>query len=447
MPAVGWTRGWIRSRDFWVFAVFLGIRLVFAIPALMHPDISISLNADCAQYLKLAENLVHHGSFCMSWFPGCLPDGLRTPVYPLFLALFYTIPGNTNFLVVMFQALIWALVGFWVYRKLGSGLPGLVASGLILLSPLSVKYQSGLMTENTAVGLVILSLMALERGQRENKTYCSAVSGLLMGLAALTRPGLVVLGPLLGLFVGKGFIKKYASFLALWAVLPGAWVLRNALVFGFPFLSSVIYVNNIYYHAPRVIALEQGINVDSARILMGSEINSKYGYDHDITLEPKKLARANALALDVLRRHPKQLTYLWTRGTGLCLAPPHPSSVAAALGSSDGARQIKKLNRALLGDGPKLSEIISRPQNLIILIWSLLHLFLLYGLALAGIIGFRHLEPAEKQWVLLGMVLSSALLLTPGTVGSPRFRLVAEPLLALVAGYGAAWLLSRRSKK
>jgi hypothetical protein len=71
---------------------------------------------------------------------------------------------------------------------------------------------------------------------------------------------------------------------------------------------------------------------------------------------------------------------------------------------------------------------------------------ILIGLAAIGILKFRSSDAPERLIFSSAMATVLILLLIPGAAGQARFRVPAEPYLALLAGYG--WLaLSYRLRR
>jgi hypothetical protein len=68
--------------------------------------------------------------------------------------------------------------------------------------------------------------------------------------------------------------------------------------------------------------------------------------------------------------------------------------------------------------------------ELLLLVFILLHTIALYGLAVAGAVRLRR----ERVLLVLCLVTIVVLVFMAGLLGSPRFRLPAEPFLAMLAG-------------
>jgi hypothetical protein len=80
----------------------------------------------------------------------------------------------------------------------------------------------------------------------------------------------------------------------------------------------------------------------------------------------------------------------------------------------------------------------------LIMIVSILHSILLLGFAYVGFIRRRSLSKFAEWIVLFCAVTVLGLVLVTGAAGQARFRVPAEPFLAVLAGFGFMDILGRR---
>lgn len=243
------------------------VRFTLLAIALARSGTDAVLQADTNSYLIPGRNLLFHGRF----FADGVPDVLRTPGYPLFLALtsFAGLPAAAvaNVLVSVFSViLVW---------KLGQTVTGnariaLGAAWIFAFEPLSVASSASLMSETLFLALFLLSLERLAEFLRSRRLRVLAVSGLWLTAATFVRPvtyylpvavavGLfVVLHSTRGLlprkdvpFPGVAGLKWKAPALFLICTLPwlAAWQIRNKAVSGYSGFSSVSDVNLYFFVA------------------------------------------------------------------------------------------------------------------------------------------------------------------------------------------------------
>ncbi|MBA7580712.1 hypothetical protein ES708_22606 [subsurface metagenome] len=74
------------------------------------------IQADSHEYLNIAENLIKNAAFSQSIDDPLIPDGRRTPVYPLFIALFRL--AGFNLAAIIFIQLILSVFNCFLAFKI-----------------------------------------------------------------------------------------------------------------------------------------------------------------------------------------------------------------------------------------------------------------------------------------------------------------------------------------
>jgi 4-amino-4-deoxy-L-arabinose transferase-like glycosyltransferase len=194
-------------------------------------------------YRHLGEALARTGRFTRyPDAPTYVPEVLRTPGYPAFVATMYRLFGVSQLAVAIPQAVVFGLLTFIVYllvRRLSSERAAVMSALAVALYAPIPYYGALVLTEfwTTFVLTVAISLVirALQRGR-----LCDyLLAGLMLGFTALCRPIFALL-PIVVTAVGAATAFR-GSFrlIARWAVLLGA-----ATATGFPWL---LY-NYHYFH-------------------------------------------------------------------------------------------------------------------------------------------------------------------------------------------------------
>lgn len=133
----------------------------------------------------------------------------RAPLYPLTLGCVYSLFGSSllvgNLLSFLFTIASIYLIHLIVYRKVGR-IPAMVAAALWALNGVTVFYGSVLLITPMYIFLLLMAYFFLDRPTP------SSFGWLFLGLAAVTRPGIVLLFPFL-LFLYKKIWKKSWLFL------------------------------------------------------------------------------------------------------------------------------------------------------------------------------------------------------------------------------------------
>lgn len=216
-----------------VMAIALIARLVFLIGAL---GFDAPARGDEINYQDRAVYLAQGKGFVTSRGE---PTAARPPVFPLVLAGLYRVLGVSVAIGRAFQVLVGvAGVGlvFLVARRLFAPRVAMLAAALAAVNPYLVFASSYILTESLYTLLVLVIALAVDKGAAKNFTGWreTVISGLLVGVASLTRPNAILLVcavvPLV-LTAGRanlwGRIRKSVVLMlaVMLAILP--WALRN----------------------------------------------------------------------------------------------------------------------------------------------------------------------------------------------------------------------------
>ncbi|MFH1573120.1 MAG: glycosyltransferase family 39 protein, partial [Acidobacteriota bacterium] len=250
-----------------VLLAALALRLAFfALVLILNPD--GFFETDSRGYWQIAQNLVERGTFSASVSPPLVPDHTRTPVYPLFLAALRSI-GLSAALIVVVQivlSLFAVLFAMQITERLfGNGTPPAWAGLLLAIDVPSISIASSLLTETLFTALFLLgALLAVEYFLRRRPLQL-VLGAVVLGLAVLCRP-VAVFFPAVLLVVHlavsrarwRSRIGAAALYLAVFLLTLSPWVVRNYLIFGRPFLSTIGDVNMLEYRAAAVYAEKHG---------------------------------------------------------------------------------------------------------------------------------------------------------------------------------------------
>ena len=216
-----------------VFLVALALRLF---PVLLTVDLGIALD-DMFQYDALAESIRLGQGF--TWYGG-IPTAARAPLYPLFLALIYTLFGHSFAAARIAQALagsLLPLVTYIVGERLFDERAGLVASWVVAVYPMFLLFPLGLATENLFFLLVPLVVFSLMKAVETSRRSYYVLSGVIMGLTILTRSvisGLLLLIlPWLWYYTARKreAIKNWVLILLPVMAFTLPWAIRNTLLY------------------------------------------------------------------------------------------------------------------------------------------------------------------------------------------------------------------------
>jgi len=256
-----------RSFAFRIFIVALLLRLI---PVIAARGLGIGLD-DMFQYDMLARSISSGNGF--RWYAQQdlnqldsfvhfdlssvkeydpirgIPTSFRAPLYPTFLAIVYFFSGtgfSRFFAARLAQAILLgaplAPLTYFVSKKLfpplllgeGRGVrserSARIAAWIVACYPMLLVYPLGLGTENPFFLLLLTSFLFLLLSIKEPSTFHFLLSGLLLGLTALTRS--VILPFVLAAFCLLFFLhrKQTLLFVLSFLLVITPWIVRNSLL-------------------------------------------------------------------------------------------------------------------------------------------------------------------------------------------------------------------------
>jgi len=240
---------------------------------------------DAVAYWRIGEGLVRAGTFLAGD-----PDGFRTPMYPTFLAFWQWVGGDWALQGAVAAQNLLGLSAALAIAKVAAAVSGSRKSGVLAyaLSALClgrIQYDQVLMAESLFVFLLAAHLLLLWRAVEGRSWRRSCVAGLVAGVAALTRPAGVLLAPVEAVVLlaaapragRRGGFLVAAGLLVGLSLPVGAWVARNAAVFGSPALFRPLGITG-WEHTFRKKG--GGLDVPSPALeLLGPEGNPRSGWE------------------------------------------------------------------------------------------------------------------------------------------------------------------------
>jgi 4-amino-4-deoxy-L-arabinose transferase-like glycosyltransferase len=201
--------------------------------------------ADGVEFNAIAANLVQHGEYAIDPHQ---PTSFRAPGLPFALAGIYALVGANNFVAAhLLLCLIGALLPIAVYllaREITGAAVALVAAALAALYPNLAYYAIHFSSEPLYTLLLVTALwLFLKALKQQGAGHASlryfGLSGILLGLAALTRPQgfhlaltLAMAGVWLGRREWKAALCGQLIFLMMLMLPILPWAARNYCVHG-----------------------------------------------------------------------------------------------------------------------------------------------------------------------------------------------------------------------
>ena len=246
-------------------------------------------------------------------------ETIRTPVYPMLLALF----GARTLPVIILQHLLNVALALGIYvfiiRRHESRLMAMTAALLFAVDVPTIHYANKLLTEAPFTALLYgVFVLALQKPR-------PIVLALLSGVMVLLRPIAILFFVGLAVFFAVRRLpwRQVIAFVAVALILPLAWAVRNQVRTGVFTVSSIGGINMIECRAGGALAIE---DEGDFRKDMADEGNALIEEADDEIQQKLHIADAQELpdgvrskyytryALRVIRQHPLSFVQLTVRG-------------------------------------------------------------------------------------------------------------------------------------
>lgn len=365
---------------------------------------------DPLEYATLARNLYEHGHYGVNrcdfpnfpnW-PGENPSRMRQPLYPLYLVVFYWLPGQNLRLLQISQVFlnlgtlccVFAVAKRIFRGRLWTGAP--VALGLYF----PLWFTSALMlSESLFIFLLALAMLLFARSFDSEKraAWFVAGSGGLLGLAFLARPvGVVVCIGAAVLLVLCRKAREGILFglimLGAWGIVTLPWAFRNYVAMGEPTPFASESGSNFF------MAVCEGESRECEPLW--SAVAQRLGYPRsdpaDRALRQLALTRIRAHLASYLAKGPQRVAHMWRYFPG------------------------------------SFATVISARRPLFVGL-NIIH----FGILITAVLGLTTVEPKWRALLLLPAV-SLSLPIFGVSAGSSRYILPAMPYLLLLSFQGAA---------
>jgi 4-amino-4-deoxy-L-arabinose transferase-like glycosyltransferase len=409
---------------------------------------------DSGSYLGPARALLAHGKFSQSPAAPDMPELVRTPVYPAFIAAveFFSGPNPQAIAVTQVVLSLFTLAAAFFMARAIWGSPAASFGVVLLALDLSgFLFSQQLLSESLFTLLLTLAALFGTRLLLQGRGVGSAFGlGLFLGLATLTRPVSYYLLPVLALFVLFALWRARRSFiialglvvvmLVPMVITVGGWQYRNYRVAGVSGLSNIVGENLLKYWAAEVVAMRDGIT----RLEAENKLLDELGRPQEKGLPPDEVMRIyKEKSLQVMKSHPGLVIKGMVRGALTMLLVPLVPDVMSYLGQKPDSGPIGDILRLPWRDwagkwlGHRPWELAAHLGALIYLIFIYLGALFSLGLILRG--GGQAWAQA-LLWLIIIYIIGIAL--GPSAYG--RLRAPVMPLLCMAAGAGWSWLSGRK---
>lgn len=393
---------WLESRPRAAIALTLSLAAASRAQAIARQPTELS--GDSRIYDLLARSLLGGLGFALE---GGAPTAVFTPGYPIFLASVYgaiqpdpIVARCAHLLLGLGFVLLVVRFGALCLDPRSAIVAGLVAA----VYPPFFWLPGRLLSENLALPITVAAAIATVMTVKKGSHRWATLAGVLLGAGILARGAGIFLAAVLAVgmavFGAKGLRRLNAAALVATTLVSclltvSPWLLRNASVLGSPVLTTHSGITLYSSYWPPV----NGGRRIWGKIATVDDVNVRRAYEKET--EVMRSRALEAVVRERLRHEP---------GHALALIP---EKIAALL---------------LPFDWEIIPPRVGHSKST-----NLAYLVLLVPAAVGAWRLLRH--PPALAWVIWSLPLA-ALAQAVVFYGSPRFRLMAEPSLVLLASYG-----------
>lgn len=423
----------LKQRSTVLLLIFLVMRIAFSGITILTPEGGLTL--DSPSYMDLSAAIRYQQTYHLQ---GQAEDLVRPPGYPLLLTIFQSSQGLSLEKVILVQLLmtsILSLLILWTFAKIGYPSAGLVAGWLIAISPNIVLWSLTIMSESLFTFLLVVSFVLLIGYLFTGSRSQLFLAGLAIGMATLTRPiGLMVFILWIILLVitqwrlqpEKKSWATFGIFLIGGCIFILPWMFRNAVEHQQFTVSNVGEHTIVSFNFAVIVSEAEGISRSDA----ATELNKRGGLSEQF--------------LYVVQEYPEEFIEGQIAGIRRVVIGEEMSRWARVTGQEnwDGLGIFRYLRLLDVTQAfESLRNNFRSVPNILMFFVYLIGIFHTLVLMALGIIGLRlnwTTDPLRSTLVLISALTAATLILSTGAAGQARFRVPAEPFIAVLAGFG--WL-------
>jgi 4-amino-4-deoxy-L-arabinose transferase-like glycosyltransferase len=449
----------LPRRPLWIVCVIAALHGIFFI-WYQSPDWTAAWS-DQEGYRRLGRVLAATGTFTrVPDSPTFVPEVIRTPGYPLFLAVVYRLFGSGQLPVALAQTAMFVAVCLLVYttgRRIASERTAWTAALVTALFPPIPYFGALVMTEVWTTLLFTIAAYLAVRALHEARAVMFALLGVALGLTALSRPvfvlfpmalagvGIVVL-PLYRTIRRPG-VGQWVVMLAAFALTMLPWFTYNYVTLGQFTLSPAGGIGRGLWEGSWQATWSGRLQNELTHL--ADDIDDRAELDERV----REVARREELPPEPMLEYVHQwedIRRIWVdpvdsaeRARARVIADREYQRVGLEnIGRQSAAHIVKRLARGVIilwaGHIPfRYTDINELPPLVIRLCWAIQAVVM--AAAVAGIVALlRHRRPAEA-WILAAPILYITAVHLP-LLTEARQSLPAMPGALLLATIGVVAL-------
>ena len=439
------------------FLFALCIKLIwFAAIVFLNPENGF-LTIDSSGYLAIADNLKNYHFYSQGLInhPSFIPDATRTPLYPvlLFIAkLFHiTMPA-----FIVFQLILSSITAVFVFKMIQLFVKNEKYALIFLLVYTvdipTICFSNYIMTDTIFAFLLTASLWNLILYiTNEQKLKLLLLSAVFLALATLCRPMALYLLPIYAVFGllskknQKDKLKQGLSFLLVFLTLISPWVIRNKIVFGNTFVSTIAEVNLLFHTAANVEAISKNETINTIQNEYWKVSLKDFNWS-----EPSETVRfakySREYAIEILVQNPSTFLKIYTGSIFLFFIKPLRAQIETQLFKKQSINTLTGISDKRWENIQKYSIFNENPLVQLLIVLQIVQLIVLYTGVILLLLNQKHILSSPKKIVYFLFVVIIYFVLTSSlTEFDARFRIPIIPIITVLSAIGYSVYLKNRA--
>lgn len=392
----------------------------------------------------------HNLAFCIKDQLSFCGDAFRTPGYPFFVAIVYSIFGSQPYTAIFIQIFL-NLTSIVLLYKIGKELfsekAGFIAAVLFSLDLHHIIFIYYILTETIYTTVFLAALLFYIKAIKTSNLKFFILTGLIYGISTLIRPisqyyiGGIFLFTLLWYFKEwKNGVRFSLILMSAYFFAVAPWCLRNYSEYGHFALSNIKGYNLLFWNASYYESKRLQQPIDTVNANFKTELQ-KMGWRSDANPFDKEKYDGE-LANKIIKAHFGDYLKTHLVGTVKIHLSVGTQSLTEVLHIP--AKKFSEEEKYNNGVVALVRKFFAEKTIYEILLGLFVAVFLAIVYFFAGTGIWRMVK--EKQTLLMLFLLGSAgyFALISGIISYARYRLPSMPFYILLASAGMVWWLNRK---
>lgn len=417
----------------------------------LNQDNSQFFDKDTSSYIRTAQSLLYGSAFSVSPDLLEIPETIRTPGYPLYLAASFAMFGENIpvfVLTQLFLSLGTIAIVYWMVHSTWGNSVATISALLLAFDIPSITFSLQVLSE-TLFTFLITAMIAAGVAVLKNPKgkLCFLLTGVFLSTATMVRPIsyylVIPLGAGLGLWMvvsrlkWRAILSRLLLFGLPFLIIVGGWQARNKLLIGDASVSQIEALNMLAYRAADIIALRDGTSIEEARQTLGIEDPTEARVSRqDMILAEHWRERG----LEIIKQYPWLFLRSSLKGLlNMILGPGEGAFMQMINGQMVARGPIDDL-KALPASAYLHKWVIDNPLYFIVFLYSVGYLFILYFGVLVWLITAVKKKLFTSSDLLCWGVFFYFVLISAGPEAYYRFRVPLIPIQVIYTAQGLLFL-------